>query len=455
LWQTFEKEGPVLQGRSGGEADKGCLGEGKAQGLLGIDPASATRVIVAARDDAPVGGLTHTFYKYPARFSPKFARAVIKALTQHGDTVLDPFMGGGTTLVEAASLGRIAVGSDISSLATFIAEVKTSFYGDGELALIRAWADEAASCINIHKFPIYDADWDEAGYLRHLGAVGTWRLGKAIQQARLAANRLPSAQLQDFARCVVLRTAQWALDARKRLPTVPEFRSRLAENAAEMAKGAAAYRRSVAAASARRHGVKPVCLNMPAGELTLAATRRSRPRLILTSPPYPGVHVLYHRWQVDGRKETPAPFWIAGKLDGAGSKYYTMGDRKETDLRSYFYNLLSSFRAVRKLCDTSTVLVQLVAFSEPRQQFRRYLETMSLAGFREVRLAEVPGSRDGRLRREVPNRRWHADQMGNTPSSEEVVLFHAPAPLRRLRQHSETDAPRPHRARLRSLSLAG
>ena len=43
------------------------------------------------------------------------------------------------------------------------------------------------------------------------------------------------------------------------------------------------------------------------------------PRPVLTSPPYPGVHVLYHRWQVDGRKEAPGPFWIAGKLDGAGS----------------------------------------------------------------------------------------------------------------------------------------
>jgi hypothetical protein len=41
------------------------------------------------------------------------------------------------------------------------------------------------------------------------------------------------------------------------------------------------------------------------------------PKLVLTSPPYPGVHVLYHRWQVDGRKETPLPFMIAGKLDGA------------------------------------------------------------------------------------------------------------------------------------------
>ena len=44
--------------------------------------------------------------------------------TRPGEIVLDPFMGGGTTLVEACSLGRQAVGTDISSLATFTAKVK-------------------------------------------------------------------------------------------------------------------------------------------------------------------------------------------------------------------------------------------------------------------------------------------------------------------------------------------
>src|SRR5437868_6370718 len=34
-----------------------------------------TRLIAAARDCEPVRGLTHGFYKYPARFSPVFARA--------------------------------------------------------------------------------------------------------------------------------------------------------------------------------------------------------------------------------------------------------------------------------------------------------------------------------------------------------------------------------------------
>ncbi len=50
-------------------------------------------------------GLTHGFYRYPARFSPQFARSAIEAFTEPLDTVLDPFMGGGTSAVEALGLG--------------------------------------------------------------------------------------------------------------------------------------------------------------------------------------------------------------------------------------------------------------------------------------------------------------------------------------------------------------
>ncbi len=67
-------------------------------------------LVEAAYDCNPVNGLTHDFYRYPARFSPKFARAAIEAFTEQGDVVFDPFMGGGTTLVEASILGREGVG---------------------------------------------------------------------------------------------------------------------------------------------------------------------------------------------------------------------------------------------------------------------------------------------------------------------------------------------------------
>jgi DNA modification methylase len=68
----------------------------------------------------------HEFYRYPARFSPRFAAAAIEEFTSPGDVVLDPFVGGGTTLVEGMRLGRRTVGGDLNPLATFVSRVKTT-----------------------------------------------------------------------------------------------------------------------------------------------------------------------------------------------------------------------------------------------------------------------------------------------------------------------------------------
>jgi hypothetical protein len=53
---------------------------------------------------------------YRACFKPQLPRFFIERLTKPGDVVFDPFMGRGTTLLEAALLGRIAAGSDINLL---------------------------------------------------------------------------------------------------------------------------------------------------------------------------------------------------------------------------------------------------------------------------------------------------------------------------------------------------
>jgi hypothetical protein len=53
---------------------------------------------------------------YRACFKPQLPRFFIERLTQPGDVVHDPFMGRGTTPLEAALLGRIPCGSDINPL---------------------------------------------------------------------------------------------------------------------------------------------------------------------------------------------------------------------------------------------------------------------------------------------------------------------------------------------------
>jgi hypothetical protein len=171
------------------------------------------------------------------------------------------------------------------------------------------------------------------------------------------------------------------------------------------------------------------------------------PRLVLTSPPYPGVHVLYHRWQVDGRKEAALPFMIANKLDSAGSSYYTMGDRRYPKLRTYFENIKATMSSVAALANRRTIIVQMVAFSNPKWQLPGYLATMEKAGLTEVFLPILKREKDSRLWRSVPSRRWYSEQRGETPGSEEVVLIHrkvnqSPLPVRRSALH-----PKGHTAR--------
>jgi hypothetical protein len=53
---------------------------------------------------------------YRACFKPQLPRFFIERLTQPGEVVYDPFMGRGTTAVEAALLGRVPCGCDINPL---------------------------------------------------------------------------------------------------------------------------------------------------------------------------------------------------------------------------------------------------------------------------------------------------------------------------------------------------
>ena len=386
---------------------------------------SLHELVRTARDSAPVSGLTHNFYRYPARFSPPFVRAAIHAFSQPGDWVMDPFAGGGTTLVEALATDRNALGIDISALAAFICKAKTLMVHDRDVESLRYWAHRIPNIINMHAPGYHFKDYADAGYYRNISGRTYWRLRKAIEQTLSSIVRLQSDAAQTLARCIVLRTAQWALDARKTLPSVGRFREEFADQADSMIAAALELRLRVEK-SPPDDRPEVIMLNRTAAGLERepSIARAVPPKLIVTSPPYPGIHVLYHRWQVDGRKEAPAPFWIANKLDGAGSSFYTMGDRKHPKLRTYFDSLRANFRSIVELCSHETTIVQMVAFSEPDWQMPRYLEVMRDCGLQEFRPWDLDESCDGRLWRDVPNRKWHARQKKHAPGAREVVLLH-------------------------------
>ena len=122
-------------------------------------------LLCAIEDQQPVTGLTHNFYKYPARFSPSFARQIVLAFSNPGDLVFDPFMGGGTTLVEARALGRRSAGTDVSSLAVFLTETKTAIFSPCQLRRIESWVARLVPKLNLHEPSTRQHEWEDSGYL--------------------------------------------------------------------------------------------------------------------------------------------------------------------------------------------------------------------------------------------------------------------------------------------------
>lgn len=71
--------------------------------------------------------VTHSYHRYPAKFIPQLAKRLIANYsTSSDDLICDPFMGCGTTLVEAMLLKRRSFGIDINPSAYISAKAKTT-----------------------------------------------------------------------------------------------------------------------------------------------------------------------------------------------------------------------------------------------------------------------------------------------------------------------------------------
>jgi DNA modification methylase len=68
----------------------------------------------------------HSFHRYFGKLIPGIPAFAIETFTKPGDTVLDPFCGSGTSIVEARERGRKSIGVDLNPLAIFMAEIKTT-----------------------------------------------------------------------------------------------------------------------------------------------------------------------------------------------------------------------------------------------------------------------------------------------------------------------------------------
>src|ERR1700728_3376590 len=321
-------------------------------------------ILRALRDRSTVSGLTHNYYRYPARFSPTFVRAVIEEFTQPGDTILDPFLGGGTTLVEGLALDRRVIGVDINPIAVFVSKVKSTPLDQRQLTAARSFAEQRSLTAQaIHKRAASTKDDQRF--------VNTpWWLRGAIRCVLKRIERLSDTTVRDFLQCALLKTSQWALDCRARIPDSARFISAFERNVDSMCEEMEVF------CCGLRERRKSLLTSVPKQRCILQRSANGLHldhqiphewlpvKLVLTSPPYPGVHILYHRWQVRGRRETPAAYAVIASADGHTPSYFTLGGRHEAGLERYFTGLRDCFSSVLPLMDKDALLVQLVSVGD-------------------------------------------------------------------------------------------
>src|SRR3990172_10845759 len=77
----------------------------------------------------------HGLHPYLGKFIPQLVEVFLRRYFNPCDCVYDPFVGSGTTLVEANAFGARAIGCDVSAFNCLLPRAKTADYSLGALEM--------------------------------------------------------------------------------------------------------------------------------------------------------------------------------------------------------------------------------------------------------------------------------------------------------------------------------
>ncbi len=93
---------------------------------------------------------TNSIHPYPAKYIPQIPNNLIRIFSEEGDTVYDPFLGSGTTCLEANILKRDAIGNDVNELAVLISKVKTNHIEPKTLSQLEVFLSNLSAKIDVY-----------------------------------------------------------------------------------------------------------------------------------------------------------------------------------------------------------------------------------------------------------------------------------------------------------------
>lgn len=310
---------------------------------------------------------------HPGRFASQLPATLIGLLSHPNDTVLDPFMGSGTTLVEAQRLGRPSIGIDINPVSCIAAKAKTLPVPAAKIARdISSIIEDAAAAVEGRLLPfssladparvpdtVQASKWYVPSVLTELSKL--WQLIQSYSGRRRI---LAEAGFSALLIAVCRETRHWGYICDNTQPAGDHGGNPLRELEKFLRRTASAYAERDAEHTARAGKVVqlPEARILQANSKTaLAQIPDGSVRLCVTSPPYFGVcdYVKAQRLSLEWFSTPIEPL----RLEEVGAR----SKRHRRDARdTYLSDIYAVFAEVRRCLTSDGAAAVIIGQSHTR-----------------------------------------------------------------------------------------
>ena len=291
-------------------------------------------------------------HPYPAKFPLKIATEYIEKYTKIGDTVYDPFVGSGTTLIASSMLNRFSFGTDINHIAVLLSKFKTSYYSQDDLKMLSEFCESVRN-INFDNAPIK---------LNYYSNINHWFCDEAILGLSVIKDQITNTFEKDTSCDLFCKSV---LSSIINIVSNQESDTRYA---AVEKKGF--YAKDVADVFCRKFiSTLEIIKNTIRDKKILDNTNAyycdsrntssivgKKAKLIVTSPPYPNTYdyYLYHKHRM---------LWLDYNFEE--SKELEIGSRNEFSSKkqpssNFTYDLMSVFEDCNKVLSDSSHIVIII-----------------------------------------------------------------------------------------------
>jgi DNA modification methylase len=154
----------------------------------------------------------HRLHPYLGKYIPQLVEIFLRKYFKAGQTILDPFCGSGTSLVQANELGINSIGCDVSAFNVMLCRVKTDKYNLAEtrrevldiLERVRISTQRDSDSLSLWN----DSLIEEAHLTEDNDYLKAWFAPRALNELLTYRNLVSSYQHQDLLKVILSRAAR-------------------------------------------------------------------------------------------------------------------------------------------------------------------------------------------------------------------------------------------------------